>query len=146
MKKLMKLLSLFSFAILFGQQNPTNYTEQQFLDEGGIICDYIKHENTSMILDNVWFQYKDGEILKIQNGHVDKFAVKYDGFKLEQGLFIKEYLPVNHLSTAPKKIFKFGVDKSGDAIVVIEINYSSTTNYSITKYFTNKWAELTGYK
>lgn len=147
MKKVLQFLAFLSFLTLFGQQS-TNSTVQKFLSEGGIICDYIKFDNVPIIESNVWFRYTDeGEVLKIQTGYYDTFSAKLDRTYTEQGLLIKEYIPTNHLTSQNKRIFRFCYEENSmEPIVVVELVYSSTAKYTIIKYFTRKWAELTNYK
>lgn len=147
MKKILQFIAVYGFITVFGQQY-SNSTAQRFLDEGGIICEYAKFEKVPILEMNAWFQYTaEGEILKIQAGTSEVFPSKLDRTYTEQGLLIKEYIPVNFLSSQAKRIYRFCYDEeSMEPVVVVEIVYSSTTKYTIIKYFTRKWAELTNYK
>ena len=147
MKKILHLLAFISIIMINAQQNSTFTTAQKFLDSGGIICDFIKIQGIPIKTTNIWYKYIDGKVLRIEDGTYTTFPAKLDRTYIEQGLFIEEYIPTNHLNKAEKRIFKFCYEEnSKEPIVVVEISYFTATTYRITKCFTKKWADLTNYK
>ena len=145
MKKLLLSFILIISNLIFAQQDGTN----EFESLGGIICYYQKMENTPMTNGLTLFIYIPSEGIKKSDsqGNISIHKVKFDRTYNEQGLMIKEYIPTDYMSNGYKKIFKIGYEETSmEPIVVIELTYTSTSNYTISKYFTKKWAELTNYK
>lgn len=146
MNKMKKQLSFIFILLAVFVNAQSEETLKKFLDLGGIVTSYTKTDNTPIIREENWifFSERDQEIV-IGPDTINEYPSKLDRTYNDQGFFIKEYIPTN-LNASVKSIFKFCYTQdTNEPVVVVEIKYTSISNYTITKYFTKKWAELTNY-
>ncbi|WP_374364126.1 hypothetical protein [Cloacibacterium sp.] len=147
MNKMKKLYTfIFLIITIFLNAQNTEETLNKFLNLGGIVSIYTKIDNEPILSEEnlILYSEKEEKIL-IGGNHINEYSAKLDRTYNEQGFYIKEYIPTN-LDTSVKRIFKFCyTQNTNEPVVVVEISYTSVRNYTITKYFTKKWAELTNY-
>lgn len=146
MKKIYFFFILFSFSIVYSQSSEELLNK--FIKSGGIVCFYTKKESSPIQKEVNMFVFweEKQEVLKVLDNNFSEYPAKLDRTYIEQGLYIKEYIPTNLLNNPIKRIFKFCYkEDSKEPIVVVEISYTSKNNYTITKYFTSEWARLSNY-
>lgn len=86
--------------------------------------------------------YEESIDITSDSGTISYGPVKFNRTYSEQGLFFKEYITKNTMYNGVKRIYRFGYDRDNEPVLVLEILYTSSSNYQLNYYYTNHYFEL----